>query len=145
MQEYKTKGLMAVLAVALVLGLATSVFAAGKFSLGVKAGMGFMAPLIKGGDFSGEDWNDIVDDLNKDLEDLKKDWEDTGGTDTINLAVKITSGWDVVGYELYRLSEMFGVRGSVGYLTAAARPSRCQVARAKPRTVRRRGVWRLQV
>ena len=64
MKEYKTKGLMAILAVALVLGLTTSALAAGKLSFGVKAGMGLMAPLIEDGDFLWEDWNDMVDDIN---------------------------------------------------------------------------------
>ena len=117
MKEYKTKGLMAILAVALVLGLATSVFAAGKFSFGVKGGMGLMSPLIKGGDLSGEDWNDMVDDLNEMLEDIKDSVEAMGGTATINLAEKVTRGWDVEGYAQYRITEMFGLRGSVGYLT----------------------------
>ncbi len=116
MKEYKVKGLMVVLAVALVFGLATSVFAAGKFSFGVKAGMGFMGPLKAGGDFLGQDYNDIVDDLNQSLEDYKDAVESMGGTVTINLAEKITRGWNVEGYGQYRISEKFGVRGSVGYL-----------------------------
>ncbi len=120
MKEYKIKGLIAVLAVALVLGLATSVFAAGNWSFGAKGGMGFMAPLIKGGDLGGdfftEDWNDMVDDLNQDGEDFKKDWEDDGGTATLNLAEKITTGWNIEGYAQYTITERFGLRGSVGYL-----------------------------
>ena len=116
MKEYKIKGLIAILAVALVLGLATSVFAAGKLSFGVKGGMGFMAPLIKGGDLFTEDWNDMVDDLNQSLED-QKDWvESMGGTASIDLAEKITRGWDVEGYAQYKITEAFGLRGSVGYL-----------------------------
>jgi hypothetical protein len=86
MKEYKIKGLMAILAVVLVLGLATSAFATGKLSFGVKGGMGFMAPLIKGGDLFTEDWNDMVDDLNQSLEDTK-DWvESMGGTASIDLS-----------------------------------------------------------
>lgn len=116
MKEYKIKGLRAILVVVLVLGLATSAFAAGELSFGVKGGMGLMAPLIAGGDFLSEDWNDMVDDLNQDLED-EKDWvESVGGTASIDLAEKITRGWDVEGYAQYRITEMFGLRGSVGYL-----------------------------
>ena len=116
MKEYKIKGLRAILVVVLVLGLATSVFAAGKLSFGVKGGMGLMAPLIEGGDFLSEDWNDMVDDLNQSLED-DKDWvESAGGTASIDLAEKITRGWDIEGYAQYRITEMFGLRGSVGYL-----------------------------
>ena len=117
MKEYKVKGLRAILAVALVLGLATSVFATEKLSFGVKGGMGLMAPLIEDGDFLSEDWNDMVDDLNQSLED-DKDWvESAGGTASIDLAEKITRGWDIEGYAQYRIAEMFGLRGSVGYLT----------------------------
>ncbi len=116
MKEYKIKGLVAILAVALVLGLATSVFAAGKLSFGVKGGMGFMAPLKAGGNFLGEDYNDIVDALNQNLEDYKDDVEDVGGTVTINLAEKITRAWNVEGYAQYRITEKLGLRGSLGYL-----------------------------
>jgi len=116
MKEYKIKGLRAILAVALVLGLATSAFAAGKLSFGVKGGMGFMAPLIGGGDFGSEDWNDMVDDLNQLLEGLKDEVEDIGGTASIDPAEKITRGWNIEGYAQYRITEMFGLRGSVGYL-----------------------------
>ena len=116
MKEYKIKGLMAVLAVALVFGLATCAFAAGKLSFGVKGGMGSMAPLIKGGDMLTEDWNDTVDDINQGLED-DKDWiESIGGTATIDLAETITTGLNVEGYAQYKITEMFGLRGSVGYL-----------------------------
>ncbi len=110
------KGLIAILAVALVFGLTTSVFAAGKFSFGIKGGMGFMAPLIAGGDFLLENWNDIVDDGNQDLED-DKDWvESMGGTATIDLAEKITRGWDVEGYVQFNIAGALGLRGTVGYL-----------------------------
>lgn len=116
MKEHKIKGLTAILAVALVLGLATSVLATEKLSFGVKGGMGLMAPLIEGGDLLSEDWNDMVDDLNQDLED-DKDWvESAGGTATIDLAEKITRGWDIEGYAQYKITKMFGLRGSVGYL-----------------------------
>jgi len=117
MKKYKVKGLMTILAVALVLGLATSVFAAGKLSFGVKGGMGFMAPLITGGDLFTEDWNDMVDDLNQFLNDVKDGVEIAGGTASIDLAEKITRGWNVEGYAQYKITEMFGLRGSVGYLT----------------------------
>lgn len=118
MKRYGIKGLMTILAVALVLGLATSALAAGKLSFGIKGGMGFMAPLIKGGDLlPTKDWNDMVDDLNQTLEE-GKDWvKSIGGTANINLAEKITRGWDIEGYAQYRITEMFGLRGSVGYLT----------------------------
>jgi len=110
------KGLMAILAVALVLGLAASALAAGKLSFGVKGGMGLMAPLIKGGDLLSENWNDMVDDLNQSLED-GKDWvESMGGTASINLAEKITRGWNIEGYAQYTITKTFGLRGSVGYL-----------------------------
>jgi len=117
MKKYGVKGVVPMLVVALVLGLATSVFAAGKLSFGVKGGMGSMAPLIKGGDMLTEDWNDTVDDINQGLED-DKDWiESIGGTATIDLAETITTGLNVEGYAQYRITEMFGLRGSVGYLT----------------------------
>ena len=119
MKRYGIKELMTILAVALVLGLAPSALAAGKLSFGVEVGMGFMAPLIKGGDLlPTEDWNDMVDDSNQILEDTK-DWveESMGGTASINLAEKITRGWDIEGYAQYRITEMFGLRGSAGYLT----------------------------
>jgi len=116
-KEYKIKGLRAVLAVALVLGLTTSAFAAGKLSFGVKGGIGFMAPLIKGGDFFTEDWNDTVDETNQDLEDFK-DWvESWWGTATIDLAETITTGSNFEAYAQYKITEKFGLRGSVGYLT----------------------------
>ncbi len=116
MKRYKMKGLIAILAVALVFGLTTSVLAAGWLSFGVKGGMGWMTPLIAGGDFLFEDWNDIVDDFNQDLED-EKDWvESMGGTATIDLAEKITRGWDVEGYAQLRITKILGLRGTVGYL-----------------------------
>jgi len=117
MKKYGVKGVVPMLVVALVLGLATSVFAAGNWSFGVKGGMGFMAPLIAGGDFGSESWNDTVDDINQLLEDAKDLIEDMGGTASINLAEKITRGWNVEGYGQYRITKTFGLRGSVGYLT----------------------------
>ena len=116
MKRYGMKGLMAILAVALVLGLATSALAAGKLSFGVKGGMGFMAPL-KEDPLSGKDYNDYVDDINQELEDMKKEAEAAGWTITLNEAEKITRGWNVEGYIQYRITEMFGLRGSAGYLT----------------------------
>ncbi len=116
MKRHGMKGLIAILAVALVFGLTTSVLAAGKFSFGIKGGMGLMAPLIAGGDFLLENWNDMVDDLNQDLED-DKDWvESLGGTATIDLAEKITRGWDVEGYVQFNIAGPLGLRGTVGYL-----------------------------
>ena len=117
MKEYKIKGLRAILAVALVLGLTTSAFAAGKLSFGVKGGIGFMAPLIKGGDLLTEDWNDTVDETNQDLEDFKDYVEDWWGTATIDLAETITTGSNFEAYAQYKITEKFGLRGSVGYLT----------------------------
>ncbi len=119
MKKYGVKGVVPMLVVALVLGLATSAFAAGNWSFGVKGGMGFMAPLIAGGDFGSESWNDTVDDINQLLEDAKDLIEDMdmGGTVSINLAEKITRGWNVEGYGQYRITKTFGLRGSVGYLT----------------------------
>ena len=117
MKEYRTKGLITILAVALVLGLATSAFAAGNWSFGVKGGMGFIAPLIEGGDFGSESWNDMVDDINELLEDGKSWIEDMGGTVSIDLAEKITKGWNVEGYAQYKISERFGLQASVGILT----------------------------
>ena len=119
MKTHGIKGLMTISAVVLVLGLATSALATRKLSFGVGVGMGFMTPLVKGGDLlPTEDWNDMVDDLNQTIEDTK-DWveETMGGTASINLAEKITRGWDIEGYAQYRITEMFGLRGSVGYLT----------------------------
>ena len=117
MKKYGVKGVVPMLVVALVLGLATSAFAAGKLSFGVKGGMGLVAPLIEGGNFLFEDWNDMVGDVNQDLED-DKDWaEDTmGGTASINLAEQITRGWNVEGYAQYKITERFGLQASVGYL-----------------------------
>ena len=116
MKRRGMKGLIAILAVALVFGLTTSVFAAGKFSFGIKGGMGLMAPLIAGGDFLLENWNDGVDGFNQILED-EKDWvESMGGTATIDLAEKITRGWDVEGYVQFNIAGALGLRGTVGYL-----------------------------
>lgn len=118
MKRYGMKGLMAILAVALVLGLATSALAAGKLSFGVKSGVGLMAPLIKSEDLFGEDcWNDMVDDLNQYLKDIKEEVESMGGTASIDLAEKITRSWYVEGYAQYRITKMFALRGNVGYLT----------------------------
>jgi len=116
MKKYAVKSVVPMLVVALVLGLATSAFAAGKLSFGVKGGMGLMAPLIEGGNFLFEDWNDMVDNLNQSLEDGKEWVESWGGTASIDLAEKITRGWNIEGYAQYRITEMFGLRGSVGYL-----------------------------
>ncbi len=116
MKRYGTKGLTAVLAVGLVLGLATSALATGNLSFGIKGGMGLVAPLIAGGNLLSESWNDMVDDFNQDIED-EKDWvESWGGTATIDLAEKITRGWDVEGYAQYNITGSLGLRGTVGYL-----------------------------
>jgi len=116
MKKYAVKSVVPVLVVALVLGLATSAFTAGKLSFGVKGGMGLMAPLIEGGNFLFEDWNDMVDNLNQSLEDDKEWVEGWGGTASIDLAEKITRGWDIEGYAQYNITERFGLRGTVGYL-----------------------------
>lgn len=116
MKKYAVKSVVPMLVVALVLGLATSAFTAGKLSFGVKGGMGFMAPLIEGGDLFTEDWNDTVDEINQDLEDIKEEVEFWGGTASIDLAEKITRGWDIEGYAQYNITERFGLRGTVGYL-----------------------------
>ncbi len=116
MKGYKIKGLRTILAIVLVFGLATSVLAAGKLSFGLRGGMGLMAPLIEGDNFLFGDWNDMVDDINQDLED-EKDWiESVGGTASINLAEKITRGWNIEGYAQYKVTEILELRGSVGYL-----------------------------
>ena len=116
MKRHGMKGLIAILAVGLVFGLTTSVLAAGKFSFGIKGGMGSMAPLIAGGNFLSESWNDGVDGFNQILED-EKDWvESMGGTATIDLAEKITRGWDVEGYIQFNIAGPLGLRGTVGYL-----------------------------
>ena len=116
MKKYGVKGVVPMLVVALVLGLATCAFAAGKLSFGVKGGMGWMAPLIKGGDMLTEDWNDTVDDINQGLEDYKDLVESWWGTATIDLAETITRGWNVEGYAQYTITERFGLQASVGYL-----------------------------
>lgn len=116
MKKCGMKGLIVILAVALVFGLTTSVLAAGKFSFGIKGGMGLMTPLTAGGDFLSESWNDGVDGFNQILED-EKDWvESMGGTATIDLAEKITRGWDVEGYVQFNIAGPLGLRGTVGYL-----------------------------
>ena len=116
MKRHGMKGLIVILAVALVFGLTTSVLAAGWLSFGVKGGMGLVAPLIAGGDFLLEDWNDTVDDLNQALQDDKDLLESWGGTATIDLAEKITRGWDVEGYAQLRITKILGLRASAGYL-----------------------------
>ena len=116
MKKYAVKSVVPMLVVALVLGLATSAFTAGNWSFGVKGGMGLTAPLIAVGDLLGENWNDTVDDFNQELED-QKDWvESWGGTATIDLAEKITRGWNVEGYAQYAITDTLGLRGTVGYL-----------------------------
>ena len=116
MKRHGIKGLMAILAVALVFGLTASALAIGKFSFGVKGGMGLMTPLIAGGDFLSESWNDGVDSFNQILEDEKAWVESMGGTATIDLAEKITRGWDVEGYIQFNIAGPLGLRGTVGYL-----------------------------
>ena len=117
MKKYGVKGVVPMLVMALVLALATSALAAGKLSFGVKGGMGLMAPLIEGGDFLSENWNDMVDGLNQSLEDDKAWVESMGGTASIDLAEKITRGWNIEGYAQYKITKTFGLRGTVGYLT----------------------------
>ncbi len=64
MTKYGTKALLVVVAVVLILGLATSGFAQGKWVFGIKGDMTFLEPFQKGGDFS-EKWNDEVAFVNE--------------------------------------------------------------------------------
>ena len=67
MTKYGRKALLAVVAVVLSLGLATSGFAQGKWVFGIKGDMTFVEPFQEGGDFATK-WNDDVDSVNEELE-----------------------------------------------------------------------------
>ncbi len=115
MTKYGTKTLLAVVAVILILGLATSGFAQGKWVFGIKGDMTFVEPFQEGGDFPTK-WNDEVDSVNEGLE-WEADWlELIGGTATINPAEKITRGYSAHVYLERRMSKRFGIRTSAQYL-----------------------------
>ncbi len=115
MTKYGTKTLLAVVAVILILGLATSGFAQGKWVFGIKGDMTFVEPFQEGGNFATK-WNDEVDSVNEGLE-WEADWmEGMGGTATINPAEKITRGYSAHAYLERRMSKSFGIRASVEYL-----------------------------
>ncbi len=116
MTKYGTKALLAVVAVVLILGLATSGFAQGKWVFGIKGDMTFVEPFQEGGDFS-EKWNDDVDSLNGWLGLEAYFVELMGGTAVINPAEKITRGYSAHAYLERRMSQIFGIRMSVDYLT----------------------------
>jgi len=115
MRRYGVKGMVAILAIALVLGLATSGFSQGDWVFGIKGDMTFVEPFVVGGDWT-EKWNDEVDPLNEYLQDIADEVEALGGTITLNKAEKITRGYSVHGYLERRISEKFGFRASVEYL-----------------------------
>ncbi len=116
MTKYGRKALLAVVAVILTLGLATSGFAQGKWVFGIKADMTFLEPFQEGGDFATK-WNDDVDFLNEELEWGADLVELMGGTASINPAEKITRGYSAHAYLERRMSDSFGIRASVDYLT----------------------------
>ncbi len=116
MTKYGTKALLAVVAAILILGLATSGFAQGKWVFGIKGDMTFLEPFQEGGDFATK-WNDEVAFVNEGLE-LEADFvELMGGTAVINPAEKITRGYSAHAYLERRMSQNFGIRASVDYLT----------------------------
>lgn len=115
MKRYGAKGLLVILAVALVLGLATSGFSEGKWVFGIKGDVTLVEPFVAGGDWT-EAWNDRVDSLNDDLQDWVDYLEALGGDVTLNTAEKITRGYSVHAYLERRISEKFGIRTSVEYL-----------------------------
>jgi|GEM_PF-1779407 len=115
MRRYGVKGMVAILAVALVLGLAASGFSQGKWVFGIKGDVTFVEPFVVGGDWT-EKWNDEVDPLNEELQDFADYVEDMGGDITLNTAEKITRGYSVHAYLERRISEKFGFRTSVEYL-----------------------------
>lgn len=115
MRRYGVKGMVAILVVALVLGLATSGFSQGKWVFGIKGDVTFVEPFVVGGDWT-EEWNDEVDPLNDYLQDFADYVEAMGGTITLNKAEKITRGYSVHAYLERRISEKFGFRTSVEYL-----------------------------
>jgi len=115
MRRYGVKGMVAILAIALVLGLATSGFSQGKWVFGIKGDVTFVEPFVVGGDWT-EKWNDEVDSLNDDLQDYADLLEALGADVTVNTAEKITRGYSVHAYLERRISEKFGIRTSVEYL-----------------------------
>ena len=115
MRRYGLKGIVAILAIALVLGLATSGFSQGEWVFGIKGDVTWVEPLVVGGDWT-EKWNDEVDLINDDLQDTADFLEALGGDVTLNTAEKITRGYSVHAYLERRISEKFGLRTSVEYL-----------------------------
>ncbi len=115
MRRYGVKGMVAILAIALVLGLASSGFSQGKWVFGIKGDVTFVEPFVVGGDWT-EKWNDDVDDINQWLEDMETVLEALGGDVTLNTAEKITRGYSAHVYLERRISEKFGLRTSVEYL-----------------------------
>lgn len=115
MRRYGVKGMVAILAIALVLGLAAPGFSQGKWVFGIKGDVTLVEPFVVGGDWT-EKWNDEVEDINEWLEDIETVLEALGGDVTLNTAEKITRGYSVHAYLERRISEKFGIRGSVEYL-----------------------------
>ena len=116
MKRYGAKGMMVVLAVALVLGLATAGFSQGKWVFGIKGDITFVEPLAEDIVWGGA-WNETADYLNDELlPEIADDVEAFGGDITLNLAEKITRGYSVHAYLERRISESFGIRTSVEYL-----------------------------
>jgi len=115
MRRYGVKGMVAILAVALVLGLASSGFSQGKWVFGIKGDVTFVEPFVVGGDWT-EKWNDEVDPLNDGFQDLADLLEALGADVTLNTAEKITRGYSVHVYLERRIGEKFGIRTSVEYL-----------------------------
>lgn len=115
MRRYGVEGMVAILAIALVLGLAAPGFSQGKWVFGIKGDVTLVEPLVVGGDWT-EKWNDRVGPINDDLQDLADLLEALGGDVTLNTAEKITRGYSVHVYLERRISEKFGLRTSVEYL-----------------------------
>ena len=115
MRGYGVKGFVAILAIALVLGLATSGFSQGKWVFGIKGDLTLVEPFVVGGDWT-EKWNDEVDLINDDLQDFADAVEAWGGDVTLNTAEKITRGYSVHAYLERRIGEKLGLRGSLEYL-----------------------------
>ena len=115
MRGYGVKGFVAILAIALVLGLAAPGFSQGKWVFGIKGDFTLVEPFVVGGDWT-EAWNDEVDSLNESLENYVDLLEDLGADVTFNTAEKITRGYSVHAYLERRIGEKLGLRGSVEYL-----------------------------
>jgi len=117
MKKYGVKGVVPMLVVALVLGLATSGISQGKWVFGVKGNITWAQPLKAGGDMT-QDFNVWVDEWNPllvDLEELITD-ADPENEITIDLAEKITRAYSVHVYGERRIGQRFGIRTSVEYL-----------------------------